>query len=119
MEEISSMEFPSGRRTHVMIGQNGALKGEQFCQGYVEIYPNGYIPFHNHETVESYTILEGTGLMSIGDESQIMNQGDFVFIEKNSDHSLKNIGEKILKLMFVYAPQVIVSHWEEEKTGQI
>ncbi|MGE4453876.1 MAG: cupin domain-containing protein [Sphaerochaeta sp.] len=117
MKTIEYMEFPTGRRTRVMIGQNGSIPGEQFCQGYVEIFPGGSIPMHNHETVESYTILEGTGQMTIDDETKIMQEGDFVFIEKNKHHSLVNIGEKNLYLMFVYAPQVIVDHWAQEQAG--
>lgn len=117
MKEIPFMEFPTGRKTHVMIGQNGALTGEKFCQGFVEIFPGGTIPSHSHETVESYTILRGTGLMKVENNSQVMNEGDFIFIESNQNHCLKNIGNGILHLMFVYAPQMIVDHWEQEKNG--
>lgn len=112
------MEFPTGRRTRVMIGQNGSILGEQFCQGYVEIIPGGSIPMHNHETVESYTILEGKGRMTIDDESQIMQAGDYVFIERNKNHSLLNIGDCTLQLMFVYAPQIIVDHWAKEQARE-
>lgn len=119
MKKIDYMEFPTGRKTRVMIGQNGSISGELFCQGYVEIFPGGYIPMHNHETVESYTVLEGIGRMTIDEESRIMQSGDYVFIEKNQNHSLQNIGENTLQLMFVYAPQVIVDHWAQEKAGDV
>jgi len=118
IKTIDYMEFPTGRRTRVMIGQNGSILGEKFCQGYVEIIPGGSIPLHNHETVESYTILAGTGRMTIEDESQVMQAGDYVFIEKNKNHSLLNTGDCTLQLMFVYAPQVIVDHWAKEQAGK-
>jgi mannose-6-phosphate isomerase-like protein (cupin superfamily) len=119
MKAIDHMEFPAGRKTRVMIGQNGSIPGEGFCQGYVEIHPGGSIPLHNHETVESYTILQGTGLMRIEEESMEMKPGDFVFIEKNKHHSLENTGNTELCMMFVYAPQIIVDHWSKEQTGEI
>ena len=35
--EIEGTWFPAGRRTRVMLGENGAINGEYFCQGYVVI----------------------------------------------------------------------------------
>lgn len=117
--DISPMVFPTGRKTRVMIGQNGQIKGSEFCQGYVEIDINGSIPMHNHETVESYTILEGKGLLTVDEEESLLEKGDFVFIEPWQNHSLKNTGNEILKLIFVYAPQIIVDHWDKERKGII
>ena len=63
--DIEGTEFPAGRRTRVILGQNGAMKGSKFCQGYVVVYKGGGIPEHDHETVESYTILKGLSLIHI------------------------------------------------------
>jgi len=115
--DITPMQFPSGRKTRVMIGQNGLVKGSLFCQGYVEIDEDGSIPVHDHETVESYTILEGRGIFSQEGEEMVLEAGDFVFIEPWQKHGIKNAGNGKLKMMFVYAPQIIVDHWEKEKEG--
>lgn len=113
--EVEGTEFPAGRRTRVLIGQNGAMQGEQFCQGYVVIYPNGAVPEHHHETVESYTILSGVGEMELDGEQQAVKSGDCIFIPSGAKHSLKNKGEEELQMMFVYTPSVIVDHWAEEQ----
>lgn len=117
--DIEGTEFPAGRRTRVIIGDNGAIKGEHFCQGYVVIYPGGSIPLHDHPTVESYTILEGNGEVTIGDETQAVRQYDVVFMEHDVPHMLKNTGESELRLMFVYAPKIVVDHWDKELSGEI
>ena len=31
--DIKGTEFPAGRRTRVILGQNGAMEGSKFCQG--------------------------------------------------------------------------------------
>ena len=111
------MSFSSGRKTRVMVGQNGLIKGSKFCQGYVEIDVDGSIPIHNHKTVETYTIIEGVGLFFQEGEQSILEKGDFVYIEPWQYHGLKNVGEKKLKLIFVYAPQIIVDHWDKEEKG--
>ena len=41
ISEIEPMVFPTGRKTRVMIGQNGLVKGEKFCQGFVEMEKGG------------------------------------------------------------------------------
>ncbi len=115
--EISPMCFPSGRKTRVMIGQNGLIKGSAFCQGYVEIDKDGSIPVHNHEVVESYSILEGKGVFTLDGESITLEKGDFVFIEPWQNHGLKNAGEEKLIVMFVYSPQIVVDHWDKEEKG--
>ena len=117
--DIEGTEFPAGRRTRVMLGENGAINGEYFCQGYVVIYPGGSIPMHDHETVESYTIIKGAAEMQVEDEIQTMKEGDYVFIEKNKPHGLRNATQEDLHLMFVYAPKVVVAHWAQELSGEI
>jgi quercetin dioxygenase-like cupin family protein len=117
--DIPGMEMPAGRKTRVMIGSNGAIDGEYFCQGYVVMYPNGSIPEHTHETVETYTILKGVGKLTVDGEQWEMHEGDFMYIDRNQKHGLVNIGKTDLHLMFVYAPKMVVSHWAEEQAGTL
>ncbi len=117
--EIDYMEFPTGRRTRVMIGQNGAIKGSHFCQGFVEIFPDGYIPEHDHETVESYTILEGEGEITVDGETRRMNRGDYIFIDSGRRHGFRNLGTERLLMMFCYSPQIVVDHWAQEMNNEL
>ena len=117
--EITGTEFPAGRRTRVMLGENGAINGEFFCQGYVVIYPGGSVPEHEHETVESYTILKGNGEMTVNGETQPVCPGDCVYIDRNFPHCLVNTGTDDMHMMFVYAPKMVVDHWAQEMSGEL
>lgn len=117
--DIEGTEFPAGRRTRVMIGKNGAIIGEKFCQGYVMVHPDGGIPEHEHETVESYTILSGEGEVTVEGETEKVKAGDYIFIPSGKPHSLLNTGAQEMHLMFVYAPSVIVEHWAQEQSGEL
>lgn len=117
--EIEGTEFPAGRRTRVMLGDNGAVKSEYFCQGYVVIYPGGSVPLHDHETVESYTILKGEGEMTIGEETLAVKPGDCAYVDRMLPHSLVNTGSEDMHMMFVYAPNQIVDHWAQELSGEL
>ncbi len=118
-KDIEGMEFPAGRRTRVILGENGAINGEYFCQGYVVIYPGGSIPLHDHVTVESYVVLKGEGEMTIGDEVEQVKEGDAVYMEPWQSHGLKNTGKEDLHIMFVYAPKMIAEHWAQETSGEL
>ncbi len=117
--QIEGVEYPAGRRTRVILGDNGALPGELFCQGYVVIYPGGSIPLHEHPTVESYTIIKGRGEMTLNGEVEELVEGDCVFVDKGLEHGLKNNSKEDLHLMFVYAPKVVVDHWAQELSGHL
>ena len=117
--DIEGAEFPAGRRTRVILGDNGAIKGDLFCQGYVVIYPGGGVPPHHHETVESYTILEGEGEMTVDGETSSVKRGDVIFVEKNKSHELRNTAQTDMHMMFVYAPKIIVDHWDQEQSGEL
>ena len=117
--DIEGMEFPAGRRTRVMYGENGAVDGEYFCQGYVVIYPGGSIPMHDHITIETYTVLKGEGEVTIGDETAAVHPYDSVYIDKNDSHGLTNTGSEDLHLMFVYAPKMVAEYWAEATAGTL
>lgn len=118
-EDIEGIEFPSGRRGRVMYGENGKVNGEYFCQGYSVVYPGGGIPVHDHETIETYTILSGTGEMYVDGETQPLKAGDSVYISRNLPHGLKNTGDCDMHVMYVYAPKMIVAHWAQEQSGEL
>ncbi|WP_440527615.1 cupin domain-containing protein [Simiaoa sp.] len=118
-EDIEGVEFPAGRRGRVMYGENGKVNGEYFCQGYSVVYPGGGIPVHQHETVETYTILSGTGEMYVDGEKQPLKAGDSIYIDHNQCHGLKNTGTDDMHVMYVYAPKMIVDHWAQEQAGEL
>lgn len=117
--DVEGSEYPAGRRTRVLLGENGAINGEHFCQGYVVIYPGGSIPAHDHITVESYTILKGRGKMTVDGETQPVKPGDYIYMSPNQKHSLVNTGNEDMHMMFVYAPKMIVDHWAQELSGEL
>ncbi len=117
--DIEGVEYPAGRRTRVILGDNGAINGEYFVQGFVVIYPGGSVPLHDHDTVESYTILSGEGIMTVDGISEPVRQYDVVYMQKGQPHVLKNTGTQDMHMMFVYAPKMIVDHWAKELSGEI
>jgi mannose-6-phosphate isomerase-like protein (cupin superfamily) len=61
---------------------------------------------HMHEAhTEQVWILDGKGLMRLGENTFKVKKGDWVCIPKGSVHSVKVIGKKPLKALSVQAPE--------------
>jgi quercetin dioxygenase-like cupin family protein len=119
IQDIPGTEFPSGRKTRVAVGSNGAVQGSYFCQGFVSIRLGGSVPLHNHAMEETYTILKGQGLVNVNGEEQAVTQGDLVLIPSGQNHALFNTGTEEMQMMFVYAPPSVAEHWQQELSGNI
>ncbi|RLI34341.1 hypothetical protein DRO55_06620 [Candidatus Bathyarchaeota archaeon] len=61
---------------------------------------------HSHEDLETvYYIVKGKGLVTIGDETELLKEGDVVFTPRNVKHQVVNDGDEeliILEVTFKY-----------------
>ncbi len=70
-----------------------------FSMRYFEIEPGGHTPRHSHPWEHEIFILEGEGLVEIGDREYEVGPGTAVFIPPDVFHSITNTGTGILKLL--------------------
>ncbi len=77
---------------------------EHLTTSLVEVSPGGRQHVHSHDPEQCYYILEGEGLMTIGDETERVGARDCVFIPSNESHGLENVGDTILKYFSAAAP---------------
>ncbi len=68
------------------------------------IEPGGEQRIHSHRPEQVYFILEGNGLMTVGNETQRVGPGDCVFIPSGQPHGLKNDGDVCLRYFSAAAP---------------
>ncbi len=67
--------------------------------------PGKTVTPHQHEVLEEiYYILSGSGVMTIGEESQAVSAGDAIYIPKNNVHSLTNTGDEEMRILLVCGP---------------
>ena len=59
---------------------------------------------HHVKTEEIYYLLEGQGLMQIGDETRPVAAGDAVAIPPGAFHRITNTGDTVLKFLCSCAP---------------
>ena len=67
--------------------------------------PGASVTPHHHEVLEEvYYILEGEGIMRIGDEEQAVGAGDAVYIPTHRRHTLTNTGPAPMRILLVCGP---------------
>ena len=67
--------------------------------------PMACVARHKHQVQEQiYHVLEGEGLMEIGNTSRVVRKNDFVFLPPGVDHSLQNSGTGNLVFLVITSP---------------
>ena len=69
------------------------------------LLPGQEVTPHRHQTIEEiYYVVEGHGVMSVGDEQSEVSACDAIFIPRQHRHTLKNTGTEPIKLLLVCGP---------------
>lgn len=76
------------------------------CSLAEEVLPPGcaVTPHHHRQLEEVYYILEGHGVMTVGDSEQEVRAGDAVYIPRDHRHTLSNTGTEAMKILLVCGP---------------
>lgn len=82
-----------------------ALHADSLCSSYL-IRVDTEVPLHLHRAhTEHVMVLEGEGLMTLGDTVRSIRAGDIVIIPRNTPHAVKVQGDVPLRVISVQAPR--------------
>jgi quercetin dioxygenase-like cupin family protein len=70
----------------------------------VEMEPGGIQALHSHAPEQTYTILEGTGVMTVGSERKTVEPGDCIYYPSQELHGLENTGGSVLRYLSAASP---------------
>jgi mannose-6-phosphate isomerase-like protein (cupin superfamily) len=79
----------------------------------VEISPSGEQRVHRHAPEQIYFIVEGSGLMTVGEEEERVEAGDCVFIPPDARHGLRNDSQRMLRYVSATAPPFTMEELRE------
>lgn len=83
---------------------NKALFSDSLVSSFCIIIKNEVKPHKHQFHSEHVFIIEGEGLMNLGDKKFKIKKGDLIFIPKNSVHSVKTTSKQALKIVSIQAP---------------
>jgi quercetin dioxygenase-like cupin family protein len=100
-QDVEAQDIPiEGARNatiRTIIGEKEGAK--QFATRVVTLKKNGIIPLHSHPLVHEQVILKGKGAILTPDGEREVCPGDFVFVQVNEVHGLKNLGDEDFELV--------------------
>jgi quercetin dioxygenase-like cupin family protein len=81
------------------------VQGDFLFAGLNSFEPGQEHALHSHEGQEKlYVVLEGSGVVRIGEETERLSPGDAAFARSGVIHSIRNPGPDRLVVMVVLAP---------------
>ncbi len=130
MQVLSKGKAPRYRKpegvTSYLLASPRTSHAKHLTTTVVLVDPNGEQPVHKHAPEQVYFVLEGSGLMTVGTETQEAGPGDCVFVPSDTPHGVRNTGQEILRYFSAAAPAFetsdLLALWplasESEETGK-
>ncbi|MFD3538835.1 cupin domain-containing protein [Streptomyces sp. NPDC058662] len=69
---------------------------------WVDVAPGATSTLHHHDENEMFFIVQGSGLIRIGEETTRVRSGETVFITPFEDHDLTNDGDVTLRFITIW-----------------
>ena len=83
------------------------LSSDQHASDFI-VFVKQFVPLHKHlRHTETIYILDGTGLMRLGDEEFVVGPGDFIKVPEGTPHGVKTTSTSPLKALSVQAPEFL------------
>jgi quercetin dioxygenase-like cupin family protein len=87
------------------MGKSTIAQGDSLFAGLNSFEPGQEHAPHAHQGQDKlYIVLEGSGLVQVGDQTELLSAGDAAFAPSGVVHSIRNPGPERLVLMAVLAP---------------
>ena len=99
--------------TSYLLASPRTCNAEHLTTTLAVIQPSGEQRIHSHQPEQVYSILEGSGVMMVGDETQRVGSGDCIFIPSGLPHGLKNDGTTTLRYFSAAASAYPPGHLEK------
>ena len=88
-------------------GPKYIFRGPQFEWGVIVFKPGQELGRHCHNHVEEhFYFLEGSGEMTVNEQTVAVKPGDVVRVEAPECHNIANTGEGDLRLIFIKCPYI-------------
>ena len=101
--ELADIQAPTDLDNIHVVKLNSDKNASDFI-----VFIKKYVPLHKHVFhTESIYILEGTGLMQMGDEEFPVGPGDYIKVPENTPHAVQTTSEVPLKALSVQAPEFL------------
>ena len=100
----SSPRYKRDNITSYLLVSENTCDSKNLTITIVDMEPGGKQHVHSHEPEQMYYIMEGSGLMTVDDETRQVEAGDCIFFSSLSRHGLENNGGTVLRYLSAASP---------------
>ncbi len=101
-----------GQESHLVLTK-GQFGSRHLTVTWVRGEPGSEQPVHVHEQEQVYVVIQGRGVMRVGEEEQKVEAGTLVFVAPGSRHSIRNPGPDPLVFISAASPAIDVNALDE------
>jgi quercetin dioxygenase-like cupin family protein len=80
----------------------------------LEVDPGCALPRHTDSAEETIVVVQGTAEVTIRDTAAIASGGDVVLVPADVPHQVRNVGDRAMRFVAVYAGTDVVTRYEHE-----
>lgn len=93
----------NGLKCHILLHEND-VRGDRLAVTWCDLEPGVRQQPHRHVPEQVYVIVQGSGVVSIGEKESQVQRGDLVYIPSNMLHSIVNTGDSVLTYVSAATP---------------
>ena len=86
--------------------QEGDVPEVGLAAAWVEVAPGSRHRLHEHVSEQVYVIVQGRGIMRVGDEERWVEEGDLVYVPGGALHGIENASEGALVYVSAATPAI-------------
>ncbi|MCF8069870.1 MAG: cupin domain-containing protein [Desulfobacterales bacterium] len=107
-EDQYNWEYEEGKSDRAdVIRWKSIISGEKtpthgMNMGILEVPPGAIMDIHHHHPQEIYYVIRGEAEVYLDNRWQSIKAGDAIYVPKNNLHGVKNSGEELFKLVWMF-----------------
>ena len=102
--EINSIDGSEGTKIKQYFHPHNTLNGINYSLAQFTLEPGKKSKLHKIKSSEIYYILEGSGNLTIDDESHLLQKDDSAYVPSNAKQFIENSGKEDLKFLCIVEP---------------
>lgn len=98
--ELPVVDWGNGVTAQLLVGT--ALGAEGLTSGITSFEPGSALPVHTHNCDEQVSVIEGSAVAEVGDESFALTPFDTTFVPAGIPHRYINAGQTVMRILWSY-----------------
>jgi mannose-6-phosphate isomerase-like protein (cupin superfamily) len=98
--ELPIVDWGSGVTAQLLVSTE--LGAEGLTSGITSFQPGSALPVHTHNCDEQVSVIEGSAVAEVGDESFPLESFDTTFVPQGIAHRFRNSGDTVMRILWSY-----------------